>query len=281
MASSTDPLAADWLSLCRRAAEGLRGVLIDHPTTLQRAVETGRGEGGDLSLVIDRDAEEVVFSLLEELHGAGHRFIAISEERGEVDFGGGPVRVVIDPIDGSLNAKRGLPPHALSVAVADGPTMADVAFGYVHDFGTGEEWRAERGAGAHLNDLALDTTPRERRTAAGRLEVVGIESAHPRWVAARIDGLLENVYRLRAMGSIALTMCQVAGARLDGMLSLSASRGVDSAAAQLIVREGGGLVAFPMCETPLGAPLDLTPRSPVVAARTAEGLAELASVVAA
>lgn len=279
MASSPDPLAADWLSLCRRAAEGLRTMLAEHPTTLERAVETGRGEGGDLALVIDRAAEDIVFSLLDELYARGFRFDAVSEERGEVDFGGGPVRVIIDPIDGSMNAKRGLPPHALSVAVADGPTMADVVFGYVYDFGTGEEWRAQRGEGAHLNDVRLDTAPRERRTAGGQLELVGIESAHPRWVAARIDGLLEHVYRLRALGSIALTLCQVAAARLDGMVSLSASRGVDSAAAQLVVREAGGLVAFPACAEPLAAPLDLTPRSPVVAARTPEGLAGLSSVV--
>jgi myo-inositol-1(or 4)-monophosphatase len=279
MASDPDPLAADWLGLCRRAVEGLQGVLREYPTTLQRAVETGRGEGGDLSLVIDRGAEDVVFGLLGELHAQGHRFTAISEERGEEDFGGGPVRVIIDPIDGSLNAKRDLPPHALSVAVADGPTMADVAFGYVFDFGTGQEWRAQRGAGAFLDDARLDETPRERRTKAGLLEVVGIESAHPRWVAARIDRLMEHVHRLRAFGSIALTLCQVAGARLDGMLSLSPSRGVDAAAAQLVVREAGGLVCFPACAEPLAAPLDLAPRSPVVAARTPEALAELASVV--
>lgn len=279
MVSSPDPLAADWLSLCRRAVEGLRVVLDDYPTTLQRAVESGRGEGGDLSLVIDREAEEIVFGLLAELYAAGHRFAAISEERGEVDFGGGQVRVIIDPIDGSMNAKRDLPPHALSIAVADGPTMADVAFGYVFDFGTGEEWRAARGEGAHLDDALLDTAPRERRVGTGQLELVGIESAHPRWVAAGIDGLVTHVHRLRALGSIALTLCQVAGARLDGMLSLRPSRGVDAAAAQLIVREAGGLVAFPTCDEPLAAPLDLAPRSPVVAARTPRGLAELSSIV--
>ena len=58
------------------------------------------------------------------------------------------MRVVIDPLDGSLNAKRGMRSYALSIAVADGPTMADVVFGYVYDFGYGEEWTARRGEGA-------------------------------------------------------------------------------------------------------------------------------------
>ncbi len=77
----------------------------------------------------------------------GYRFHALSEERGEIDYGDPGVRVIIDPIDGSLNAKRDALHYALSVAVADGPTAADVAFGFVHDFGSGEQWWACRGRG--------------------------------------------------------------------------------------------------------------------------------------
>src|SRR4029453_15557255 len=96
-------LDADWVGLCRSSVETLREMLILHPTTEDRATETGRGAGGDKSLVIDRRAEDVVFEGLESLHSQGHSFTAISEERGEVVFGDGTsdVRVVIDPIDGS------------------------------------------------------------------------------------------------------------------------------------------------------------------------------------
>jgi myo-inositol-1(or 4)-monophosphatase len=89
---------------------------------------------------------------------------------------------------------------------------------------------------------------------------------------------VETTHRLRAMGTIAVTLCQVAAARLDGMTTLRNCRAVDAAAGQLIVREAGGHVAFTACDEPLGAPLDVEPRSPVVAARTPEGLRELASV---
>ena len=112
----------------------------------------------------------------------------------------------------------------------------------------------------------------------GKLELVGIESADPRWVAEAIDDLCERTHRLRAIGAIALTLCQVAAARLDAMASIKNCRSVDAAAAQLVVREAGGLVAFPRFDDPLGAPLDLTPHSPVVAARTPEGLADLVAV---
>ncbi len=92
------------------------------------------------------------------------------------------------------------------------------------------------------------------------------------------DALAESCYRLRALGTMASTVCQVAAARLDGMVSLKRCRAVDVAAAQLIVREAGGFVAFPWCDEPLGAPLDIPPHSPIVAARTAATLAELARV---
>ena len=276
MAHSPALLQADWLGACRAAVAGLRTVLREHPTSRERVVETGTtGGGGDRTLVIDQQAEDIVFEQLERLHDGGARFTAVSEERGVVDFGDGGVLVVIDPIDGSMNAKRGLTHHALSIAVADGPTMADVRFGYVFDLGPGEEWRAEHGGGAFLDNVIVHPQP-ERRTADGRLELIAIESADPRWLAASSKGLCDVAHRVRAMGSIAISLCQVAPTRVDGMATLWKSRAVDCAAAQLIVRESGGLVRFPGMDEPLGAPLDLEPRAPVIAARTPEALEQLA-----
>jgi myo-inositol-1(or 4)-monophosphatase len=279
MDDTGDQTQADWLNACRRATDAMRTMLAARSTTVQRAVETGTtGSGGDHTLEIDAAAEAIVFTELQRLHDEGHRFNAISEERGAADFGGGDVLVVIDPIDGSLNAKRGLAHHALSLAVARGRTMADVEFGYVYDFGTKEEWWARRGEGAFLDGRALDPGLGERRGPSGKLEVLGIESADPRWLRDVINPLVEYAYRLRALGAVAPSLCQVAAARFDGLVSLRACRAVDAAAAQLIVREAGGLVSFPKFEDPLGAPLDLVPHSPIVAARTPVTLAELESV---
>ncbi len=281
MTSTRTVLQADWLGACRRAAGGLQELLSATPGTPERARETGtRGSGGDRTLVLDSSAEALVLAELDGLHSAGHRFQALSEERGEIDFGDRSVRVIIDPIDGSLNAKRSASHYALSVAVADGSTMADVAFAFVHDFGAGEEWWASRGDGAWLNGVRLDPSLPERRCRDGKLELLGIESADPRWVAASIDPLVDSAHRLRALGAIAVTLCQVAAARYDGMVTLRRCRGVDAAAGQLIVREAGGLVSFCDREDPLGAPLDATPSSHLVAARSAEALRELERIPA-
>ena len=277
--SSRSVLDHDWLGACRRAAEGLRDVLVEHPTSRERVIETGEtGEGGDQTLVIDAAAEDRVFDELERLHDEGARFTAVSEERGEVDFGDDAVRVVIDPLDGSLNAKRGLPAHALSLAVADGPTMGDVAFGFVYDFGAGEEWVARRGEGVLLDGEPLPAAPDDRCDDEGRLEILAIESADPRSVAASAAELGEAAHRLRAFGAIAVSLCQLAATRVDGFATLWRTRAVDVAAAQLIVRESGAVVAFLSYDDPLGAPLDLEPHSPLVAARTDEALDKLRNV---
>ncbi len=90
---------------------------------------------------------------------------------------GGDVRVVIDPIDGSLNARRHLPSFSLSFAVASGPSMADVEFGYVYDFGAGEEFFARRGGGAFLDGEPLSHPPQR----AGASSSSGWSRPSPSW----------------------------------------------------------------------------------------------------
>ena len=270
-------MEADWLGVCRRSAERLRSVFAEFPSTGERKVGIGRGAGGDQTLVIDHGAEDVVLAELDELHAEGHEFTVISEERGLVTYGPGEstVRVVIDPIDGSLNAKRLLPTCALSVAVASGESMEDVEFAFVYEFGTGEEYVARRSRGAMLNDrpLTLEASGDER------LEVVGLESARPEWLLPVVAELVGKVYRLRVAGSIAASLCYVAAARYDGMASANVCRSVDAAAGQLIVREAGGFVSF-LGYGGVEAPLDLDARYRLVAGRSPEGLDLLARALA-
>jgi myo-inositol-1(or 4)-monophosphatase len=137
--------SAEWLALSRRALERAREALAEFDDPDARARETWRGQGGDMALAIDRAAEDAV---LGELRRSAPGVSVVSEERGAVDAaGGGTALVVVDPIDGSLNAKRDMPWHALSIAIASGKAMSDVDFGYVATFDGREEWWAGREAG--------------------------------------------------------------------------------------------------------------------------------------
>ena len=262
-----DVFSADWLGICRRAVAAQRAIFAATPGSAERTVYDGVGEGGDHTLVIDRECEDAVFAELEALGAEGASFLAVSEERGEVAFGaGGPARVVIDPIDGSLNARRTIPSHSLSIAVASGPSMADVEFGFVHDFGADDEFVARRGGGAEVGGV-----PARVSEPAERLELVGLESAEPQWSLAPLAALDGRAYRLRVVGSIAITAAYVGSGRFDAMLSLRSCRSVDIAAAQLFVREAGGAVAFG--ELPLeDVALDLESRYPIAAANGPAGL---------
>ena len=180
------PDSTDWLGFCRRAAGAAREAVHAYGSTAERAVETGRGEGGDTAYVIDRAAEDAVFG---EIEGLGVPLTSISEERGEIAVaGGGPVRLVIDPVDGSLNAKRGLPFACVSIAIASGPRMADVEVGWVAELDPrltaadeprrGRDWWALKGEGAFRDGEPLP------RLQPGPLEVLGLETARPELAAA-------------------------------------------------------------------------------------------------
>ncbi|MBA3359623.1 MAG: hypothetical protein H0U20_09240 [Thermoleophilaceae bacterium] len=268
-------LATDWLTLCRRAAAGARGALERHPLPADRSATAGRGMGGDMALVIDREAEDAVFAELEALETP---LTVISEERGEVRIsGGGPVHVVVDPVDGSRNARRGLPGYSLSIAIASGPSMGKVHAGYVHDLASGEEWWAQRGEGARCDDQAVHVS------STGELELLGLETAKPTLVARNAEALAAaGAARLRCVGSIALSLCYVASGRLDALVSLGATRSVDCAAGQLIVREAGGSVALPEAGGSLAeAGLGLDMRSRILAAGGPDVLERLIDVGAA
>jgi myo-inositol-1(or 4)-monophosphatase len=260
----------DWAALCRAAADDVRGVLAELPRRSDREPVVGAGMGGDDTTAIDAAAERVVLDHFEDVDGV----TIVSEEVGIV--GNGPTRVVIDPIDGSLNAKRGIGFFSLSIAVASGATMGDVDFAFVHDFGTEEEWTAVRGDGARLNGSAL-----EAEAPKARIEILAFEATRTSLVAEKAGAVVDLAHRLRIMGSLALSLCHLAAGRVDAVCSLKPARAVDIAAAQLLVRERGLAIELPEAPPFEDAPLDVEGRSRVVAAGTPELCRQLAAALSA
>ncbi len=164
-----------------------------------------------------------------------------------------------------MNAKRGLRNFCLSIAVAEGTTMGDVVFGYVHDFGTGEEWTAAKGGGAQLDGRTLGAV-RPKET----VEILAMEGTLAASVADHAEALVGYAQRFRITGSLALSLCQLAAGRVDAVCSLREVRSVDTAAAQLLVREVGLSIGFADAGPWDGAPLDTRPHGVLVAAPTEE-----------
>jgi myo-inositol-1(or 4)-monophosphatase len=259
-------LQPDWLKLCRAARDDVARVLTELPGRAEREPVVGAGEGGDATTAIDAAAEQVI---LDRFRGEDVKLV--SEEVGIL--GNGRWTVVIDPIDGSLNAKRGIPFFSISIAVAEGDTMDDVVFGYVHDFGTGEEWTATRGGGALLDGQPLTERPKDE------LEILSFEATTLEYVTENAALFTGVAHRLRIMGSLAITLCHLAAGRVDGVVSLKGARSVDIAAAQLLVRERGFCIQLPEAPPFGSAPLDLAARSRVAAAGNEELCTNLAEAL--
>lgn len=210
---------------------------------------------------IDIDFEQIVIDEINKARADLGTLNIVTEERGNISSGDAEqvAWVIVDPVDGSKNAAQGLPQFSLSVAVAQGPTMADVWFAYVFDFGTGEEFLADDQGYVSVNGAAVgevDDTP---------FRIVGCESAEPRLLALGLPQLADaDVQEIRIVGSIAIALCYVALGRFDGMFTCKECRSVDAAAGQFIARQAGREVFFDG-QPPTAATLEITGRYRLVA----------------
>ena len=189
---------------------------------------------------MDQLAEEIAVRHLEQAYRSGARFHLISEELGERSYDGSTV-VLVDPLDGSFNAKHGLPYYSVVLAAGKGDRIADMELGYVLNLVTGDEFYAESGAGAHRNGERLqpDAAPFDGRT----FSVVQLDG--PTGIAARgpCDVLLAQAERTRQLGSAGLNLCHTATGGITLQLAPVPVRAFDLAGPLLILREAGGVAS--------------------------------------
>ena len=210
-------------------------------------VELGVGAGGDRTMELDRAAEAVVFAELEAVAERGERFSVLSEESGHRSFGAEYPLVLLDPVDGSLNAKQGLPIFGMMLALLDGPAVQDTVAGCVVNLVTGESWTAIRKQGAFRAGKPFQTPPSEHHD---RIQILGLEMSARSLAAAR--PLLERSNKIRILGSMALGIVHTAAGGFDAFCAPAPMRVFDMAASLLILAEAGG-VATDLRGKPLGS----------------------------
>ena len=259
-------MEAAWLRCAQGMLEAGGAAVRPLAGTAAGRVPLGRGAGGDVTVRIDEAAEDAMLAVLADSAPAPHRLVA--EEAGVRETEPGALwHVVVDPVDGSLNAKRGLGIYSGVVAVADGPRMRDVCVGLIGDLARDDTFAAVRGAGVRL----------AQRTAmpslADQVEVVLFDAGKPGRQRLGMSDLTELApnsgveMRVRLLGSQALSLCYLAAGAADILFSAVNARAVDIAAGLLIVAESGGGAAS-LGDTAIGdLPLDLEPRHPFIAWR--------------
>jgi myo-inositol-1(or 4)-monophosphatase len=148
----------------------------------------------------------------------------LSEESG---YNPGPHAevVVIDPIDGSTNASRGIPWYATSLCLVDGdgPAVALVV-----NQSTGVRYFAERGGGAWCGDRRLHPSGCTELSEA----IVVVSAVPPHDVGWA---------QFRALGACALDLCALADGVVDGYVDFGGEQhGVwDYLGGWLVCREAG------------------------------------------
>ena len=262
------PAEAQWLSCAADMAAAAKAAVQSLYGRAAGRVDHGQGAGGDRTLEIDRACEEAIEGVLKA--AAPFPYQLIAEESGISGPADAPWRVVVDPLDGSLNAKRGLEPFGVSIAVAGGDTLGDARVAYIEDFLRPHTFSAVKGHGL-MAAGAPGETIEPHRFESDVVELVLLEAGRPdrynfQYRDLSIMGGSEDM-RIRQIGSIALSLCYLAAGIADIMVTAVRSRSVDLAAGLLILSEAGGGAAALDDADLLAQPLDLGKRCAFVAWR--------------
>jgi myo-inositol-1(or 4)-monophosphatase len=225
---------------------------------------------GDQTFGIDKVAEDLIFETTKKYF---ENATLISEESEILEIGrGGAPLIIVDPVDGSVNASRGYPCYSSSIAVSDGENMDDIACSGVINLLNGSIYLAEKNFGSFLNGNRIRVSKAEKIEEALIAVDLNVRGKMPGYVK-RISNVIEKAKHVRFLGTDALEICLVASGAADAFIDLRGFlRSIDFAAASLIVKEAGGLVLNEKGED-LNVRLNPISRCPIVAAAS-ERLAE-------
>ncbi len=205
----------------------------------ERGKTVGLGASGDMTIIADKMAEDVLLETLLAVDGVQ----VLSEEAGRAGRKNGTTLAIVDPLDGSSNFERGIPFYCTSVAVAEGGSLGSIVTGVVRDLVTGDVYHAVKGKGARKNGRPIRTSRVSRLPEA----VVGVDlsSSTPALVSG-LARLVSGAKRHVHLGANALELCYLADGTIDAFVDVRRRiRITDFAAAYLIAKEAGATITGP------------------------------------
>jgi len=212
--------------------------------TKKAAEKLNKGAGGDISMHIDVVAENFIIN---ELKKNDIDVLFISEEIGEQYIGDQQLilknkyKLIVDPVDGSNNAVRGIPYSSVSIAYAVGDRLKDVEMAVIINLYTKDLYWATKGEGSYMNGKKIFVSDIDI-TQKSFFEIDISKKDLFKYLEI-FKKIFESPLKIRIMGSTALTLCQIASGSVDAFLNLRhTSRVVDAAAGYLIIKESGGKI---------------------------------------
>lgn len=234
----------------------------------------GIGFGGDLTRFIDQIAEKAVVEYLKE---KGLSCILIGEEGGVQKIGENPEEyLIVDAVDGTTNAVRGINFSSASLAAASKDSLEDVEAAAVINLFDGELYVAEKDKGARLDGKKITTS----KASELKNSIVSIDVSSTPERLNRVIPVMKTARRVRSLGAASLEICHVASGALDAYVDLRGKiRTLDFAAAMLILRESGGVFGLLDIDEQIEIPLTELRRFSIVATASERLYSQIVSLI--
>ncbi|HXX05500.1 MAG TPA: inositol monophosphatase family protein [Candidatus Bathyarchaeia archaeon] len=207
------------------------------PGTRESAGDFGRGAGGDISRGIDILAEKTVLDYLKEINFS---CTVLGEECGRIEIlDKSRGYIVMDAVDGSTNAVRGIPFSCCSLAFATGDKLSSVTDAVIIDLYTGDLYSASKGKGAFMNGKRIQVHKEQPLYFVVGLDISGITSES----LQRLSPIISASNHIRHFGAVALELAIFARGLVDLFVDIREKlRVTDVAAGCLIATEAGGII---------------------------------------
>ena len=266
-------LFVEVIEILREASNRIYKNVKDLAGTEDAAGDFGVGAGGDISRNIDITAEQTVLEYLKEID---FECVVLGEECGRVELSDKPKGfVIMDAIDGSANAVRGVPFFCSSLAFATENKLSSITDGVITDLTNGDMYWATKDKGSFLNDKQIKVQQKEPI-----YKIVGINtSGGSNELMQRMYPIFQNHNHTRHFGANALEMALFARGLMDVFIDFRDKiRIQDIAAGCIIVKEAGGLLLDANLN-PLDADLSYETRVSFIAAANQKILDEIMSQI--
>ena len=261
------------IEILREASKRIFENVKDLAGTKNAGGDFGIGAGGDISRNIDIIAEKTVLDYLKEID---FECIVLGEECGRVELSKNSKGfVIMDAIDGSANAVRGVPFFCSSLAFATENKLSSVTDGVITNLSNGEMYWASKGKGAFFNELKIKVHPKDPI-----YKIIGINtSGASRDLIDRLSPIFEKHNHIRHFGANALEMALFARGLMDIFIDLrNKIRIQDIAAGYIIVKEAEGILLDANLK-PLDSDLSYEARISFVATANQEILDEVFALI--
>ncbi|MGQ9780688.1 MAG: inositol monophosphatase family protein [Nitrososphaeria archaeon] len=217
---------SDYVEIIERSLTRARKTILD---SRREIVVAGYNRFDDITYNIDIESEATI---IKEFKESGQGFTIISEEIGKREVNGGGKVVVVDPLDGSNNAVKGIPFYSVSIAVADGERFSDIIASGIINVITGDVILAYERSVFFNREPCHPSKTMELGSAMISI-VPRLHKLDESYYPSRLTKLLKEIRYPRFLGSAALETAFVSVGFTDAFVELAPRLRVVDLAASL------------------------------------------------